>query len=43
MVTTEKTDVKEGESVLTDERGKLLAELGHDKLAWILQKLCETR
>jgi TPP-dependent pyruvate/acetoin dehydrogenase alpha subunit len=43
MVTTERTDVKKQVSVLTDEKRDLLAELGHEKLAWILQKMCETR
>ena len=43
MATTERTDIKEEESVLTDEKQDLLAELGHEKLAWMLQKMCETR
>jgi pyruvate dehydrogenase E1 component alpha subunit len=43
MATTEATDVKEKVSVLTDEKRKLLAELGQEKLTWILQKMCETR
>jgi TPP-dependent pyruvate/acetoin dehydrogenase alpha subunit len=43
MVTAERTDFKEKESVLTDEQRDLLAELGHKKLVWILQKMCETR
>jgi TPP-dependent pyruvate/acetoin dehydrogenase alpha subunit len=43
MATTGKTDFKEEESVLTDEKKDLVAELGHEKLAWILQKMCETR
>jgi len=43
MMITESSDVKKGESGLTDEKRDLLAELGHEKLAWILQKMCETR
>jgi TPP-dependent pyruvate/acetoin dehydrogenase alpha subunit len=43
MVTTERTYVKEEVSDLTDEERHLLAELGHEKLAWMLQKMCETR
>jgi TPP-dependent pyruvate/acetoin dehydrogenase alpha subunit len=42
MMTAERTDVKEV-SVVADEERDLLAELGHEKLAWMLQKMCETR
>ncbi len=43
MVTTERTCVKEKVSDLTGDERDLLAELGHEKLAWMLQKMCETR
>ena len=43
MVTAERTEFKEEMSIVTDEKRDLLAELGHEKLAWILQKMCETR
>ena len=42
MLTAEGTDVKEM-SVLADEKREFLEELGHEKLAWMLQKMCETR
>ena len=43
MATTETTRVKEKPPTLTDERRDLLEELGQEKLAWMLQKMCETR
>jgi TPP-dependent pyruvate/acetoin dehydrogenase alpha subunit len=43
MAITERTDVKEKMSVVTNEKKDLMAELGHEKLAWMLQKMCETR
>ncbi len=42
MATAERTDVEE-RSVMTDEKRDVLDELGYEKLAWILQKMCETR
>ncbi len=43
MVTAERTKAEEKVSILTDEKRDLLAELGHEKLAWMLQVMCETR
>jgi TPP-dependent pyruvate/acetoin dehydrogenase alpha subunit len=42
MVTAERTDVREV-SAVTDEQRDLLDEIGREKLAWMLQKMCETR
>jgi TPP-dependent pyruvate/acetoin dehydrogenase alpha subunit len=42
MLTAEGTDVKEM-SVLADAKREFLEELGQEKLAWMLQKMCETR
>ena len=44
-MTAEMTELKEQVSVVADASGRrdLLAELGHEKLAWMLQKMCETR
>ena len=43
MVGTERKNFKEKESGLNDEKRELMAELGREKLAWMLQKMCETR
>ena len=43
MVSAERMGFKEQASVLTDEERELMAALGREKLAWMLQKMCETR
>jgi TPP-dependent pyruvate/acetoin dehydrogenase alpha subunit len=43
MATAERTKAEDRASILIDEKRDLLAELGHEKLAWMLQKMCETR
>ena len=42
-VRTERIDSKDREAILKDEKRSLMAELGREKLAWMLQKMCETR
>jgi pyruvate dehydrogenase E1 component alpha subunit len=42
-VRTERIGSKDREAILKDEKRSLMAELGREKLAWMLQKMCETR